>query len=870
MAKLGKIQVTKGVYWLEVPEAQLYILCGCPADSVKHLKKRGLIVTREEHGVTFETGPNAILLSDVLLQNGCFSNMAEFPVLQMLYFQGMILPNHPNNTGIKPLLIGSEEQVSAQMEYIYRGNYGLVSKDEFIQAGVESEFANDLLRLKLKFAFGKIRKTEELLDSISVGANPIEIRNGVYIRRLRMNVFEFQYKGESVTIDLNLPPHVTYGVPYTQDFHLIQREYFGIIHSGEGDGWDVNRPTMASILMFQGKIYLIDAGPNILYSLTALGIGVNEIEGIFHTHAHDDHFSGLTTLMHADHKVKYFSTPLVRASVTKKLCALISIDEDDFSNYFEIHDLKLNEWNDIQSLEVMPILSPHPVETNIMIFRALGETGYRAYAHFADIVSLDVLKGMITDDPESIGINQTFYDQVKKNYLTEVNLKKLDIGGGMIHGKAEDFKEDKTDKIVLSHTSAELTHQQKEIGSGAPFGMVDVLIPTHQNYIRRYSFHYLQDYFPTVPTHQLRMLINHPIITFNPESILLKKGMMNDYIYLILTGDVEAIDSETYMYSIISSGGLIGEISGLTKTPCKKTYRASNFVQALRIPCTLYLEFVKRNNLLQDIEKLQERREFLRKTWLFGEAISYPIQNKLAQAMKLHQYPTGHLFSIQNNNDIHIIKSGIVQKFSNEIVFEKMDIGQFFGEEGVLFGMSGFYSIRILETAKVYCIPGEMLLDIPIVRWKLFETYEKKIKLSINPELSTSPIFQWRKEYSLDIEEIDRQHQELIMSTNQLFDAISTNVDMTIKIDIFNSLIQKSQNHFDYEEDLMKKHQFSELNTHRKKHERILQEIHDKMKLCEKNALVLDLNFVESVRDWLINHIFKEDRKIAQLVNKQT
>ena len=128
MSAFRKIKVANGVYWLEVPEAQLYVLCGCPADSVKFLMKRGLIVTREKNGIAYETGPNAIVLSDVLVQNGSFANLAEFPVLQMLYRQGMILPNHPNNTGAKPVLIGSREQVHAQMEYIFRGNYGLLSE----------------------------------------------------------------------------------------------------------------------------------------------------------------------------------------------------------------------------------------------------------------------------------------------------------------------------------------------------------------------------------------------------------------------------------------------------------------------------------------------------------------------------------------------------------------------------------------------------------------------------------------------------------------------------------------------------------------------------------------------------------------------
>ena len=118
---IHKIEVARGIQWVEIPEADLRILCGCPADAVKHMLKRGLILEKERKGVTCETGPNAILLSDLALQNGEFANLAEFPVLQMLYKQGLILPGHPNNTGRKPLLIGSAEQVDSQLRYIYRG-----------------------------------------------------------------------------------------------------------------------------------------------------------------------------------------------------------------------------------------------------------------------------------------------------------------------------------------------------------------------------------------------------------------------------------------------------------------------------------------------------------------------------------------------------------------------------------------------------------------------------------------------------------------------------------------------------------------------------------------------------------------------------
>ena len=156
---IHKIDVARGIQWVEIPGAGLRILCGCPADAVKHLIKRGLILPKQFKGVACETGPNALLLSDLSVQNGEFANLAEFPILQMLYKQGLILPGHPNNIGTKPLLMGSAEQVDSQLRYIYRGNYGLVSREEIMETGVSAEQADQMMRIKLKFAFGQIRPT---------------------------------------------------------------------------------------------------------------------------------------------------------------------------------------------------------------------------------------------------------------------------------------------------------------------------------------------------------------------------------------------------------------------------------------------------------------------------------------------------------------------------------------------------------------------------------------------------------------------------------------------------------------------------------------------------------------------------------------
>ena len=724
MAKIKQTEVIRGVYWVEIPEAELYLLCGCPEDATKHLMRLRLIVPIEKDGVTFETGPNVILLSDVALQNGKFCNLAEFPVLQMLYRQGMLIPGHPNNTGVKPLLIGAKDQIDAQMQYIYRGNYGLISNKEIIAAGEKPERAEMIMRMKLKFAFGQILPTEELLDHRVVEAAPVEIRNGVFIRRTRTNVFEIAYGGEEMTIDLTVKRGRNDRSAYPLGFHSIPRDYFSVIHSGQGDGWDINRPCMASILVYQGKVYLIDAGPNISYSLTALGIGINEIEGIFHTHCHDDHFAGITSLLRTDKRIKYYATPLVRVSVFKKLSALVSIGEDQFANYFDIKDLKFDTWNDLDGLEVRPVLSPHPVETSAFFFRTFWESRYLTYAHLADLTSFAVLKNMITDDDSEPGISQEDFDLTREIYLTQVDLKKIDIGGGMIHGEAEDFKDDKSDKIVLAHRSEPLTNRQKEIGSSAPFGVADTLIPDTSGNLRRFAFGFLHTYFQGMDRHYLRTLLNNPIIEIMPGTIILRKGRVNEEIYLVITGTVEKIRSEDDVYNVISAGGLIGEYTGIHGLPSLSTYRTVNFVRALRITTRAYTELIKKNNLWEKIDQRAKFRNSLEQTWLFGETISPPVLNKIADAMLLQEFGAGTVLNDLPADAIFIVESGKVEQVQGGEVSDVIGPRSFFAEEQVLFGTTQEISYRTVEPCRVYEIPGSVINDIPIVMWKMFETHE--------------------------------------------------------------------------------------------------------------------------------------------------
>ncbi len=762
MRNLLTLQVAPGVYWLQVPEAGLYILCGCPSEVVKHLMRRGFISNTSKDGVPFETGPNIILLSDVLVQNGGFANLAEFPVLQMLYRQGIIIPKHPNNTGIKPMLIGSSAQVRAQMDYIYRGNYGLISKEEILASGIDEELADIMMRIKLKFAFGTIRSPANFIDTLEVEDTPLEIRNGVTVERCGFNRYRFTFRGESTEVDLNLPPGVSYESPYPLGRHQLKQHHFAVIHTGEGDGWDVNRPSMGSMIMFRGRIYLIDASPGILQSLSALGLDINDVAGIFHTHAHDDHFGGLPALIQTDQRLHYFATPLVRASVSKKFAALMSLSEEKFANLFQIRDLVFDQWNDCDGLEVMPIYSPHPLETSLFLFRAWDEErNARTYAHWADLSAFKVLDGMVGDGPGQVPA--AFMDKVKEDYLRPATLKKLDIGGGMIHGVAEDFRHDKSNRLILAHIARSLTTQEMEIGSESSFGAEDVLIPGDRDYRLDRAERYLQEIFPTAPLAEIRELLTSPVVDHNAGTIIRRGRRDNDdheRLDMIISGTVAYLNAAANVMNLLAFGSLIGGESlfgdqperaedqpvskeGEAKTEavsshendrralCRRqwTYRTVSHCSVIQFSTEKMRDFLQRNGLMEQMEARMAKVSFLRKTWLFGEHTTPLTLGRIAGSMQRITLNGSGVVPLQEGPYLWLVEQGEVFFVDSKgQQLEVVHTGGFFGEQSYLDPQKSGWQFRHDQDVVLHCVRWERLLEVPIVYWKMLELFEKRQK----------------------------------------------------------------------------------------------------------------------------------------------
>ncbi len=122
----------------------------------------------------------------------------------------------------------------------------------------------------------------------------------------------------------------------------------------------------------------------------------------------------------------------------------------------------------------------------------------------------------------------------------------------------------------------------------------------------------------------------------------------------------------------------------------------------------------------------------------------------------------------------------------------------------------------------------------------------------------------WSDEFSVGIESIDDQHKRLVSIIKTLYYAITDGKASDVMDTIFNNLIDYSEKHFSYEEDLFKRYDYPDTENHKEEHTELKRQL---IKL--KNDIYSGTHFMSEVlllkflEDWLIKHILKTDKKFA-------
>ena len=202
------------------------------------------------------------------------------------------------------------------------------------------------------------------------------------------------------------------------------------------------------------------------------------------------------------------------------------------------------------------------------------------------------------------------------------------------------------------------------------------------------------------------------------------------HVVLVVSGNVERIKRGEDTSVTMSAGCILGELSVLKETDAFVTYRATNYVRALLMPAALYRNFVDAHGERDHAEALGAKRLWLRRTILFGDGLAYETQNYIASKMNFVELQNGQIeaYGVDHEN-LYLIEAGIIQRIHDDNVVETLGAGDVFNEGRSIFGWTSKSRLYVIGTANVWRIPKETVTNVPILMWKFYEQFRRRIRL---------------------------------------------------------------------------------------------------------------------------------------------
>ena len=126
----------------------------------------------------------------------------------------------------------------------------------------------------------------------------------------------------------------------------------------------------------------------------------------------------------------------------------------------------------------------------------------------------------------------------------------------------------------------------------------------------------------------------------------------------------------------------------------------------------------------------------------------------------------------------------------------------------------------------------------------------------------------WSSELETGISFIDEQHQWLVKATNDLYDEINKpEPDSSVIGDIIEGLIEYTYNHFIVEEDLFKRHGYSESEEHLAEHNKFTNTATSLLTKFEAGELVNN-EALTFLKNWLVHHIMEVDMQYVPFMRE--
>jgi len=128
-------------------------------------------------------------------------------------------------------------------------------------------------------------------------------------------------------------------------------------------------------------------------------------------------------------------------------------------------------------------------------------------------------------------------------------------------------------------------------------------------------------------------------------------------------------------------------------------------------------------------------------------------------------------------------------------------------------------------------------------------------------------LIEWIPAYSVKIKKFDEQHEKLVDLINQLHAAMKSGQGVTVIGIIIQSLVQYTYTHFADEIKLLQENGYPETVLQKAEHEKFVKELVSFQQQYHDGSVMLTMNVLMFLKEWLINHIQGEDKKYSPFLN---
>ncbi|MEA2062286.1 MAG: bacteriohemerythrin [Gemmatimonadota bacterium] len=128
-------------------------------------------------------------------------------------------------------------------------------------------------------------------------------------------------------------------------------------------------------------------------------------------------------------------------------------------------------------------------------------------------------------------------------------------------------------------------------------------------------------------------------------------------------------------------------------------------------------------------------------------------------------------------------------------------------------------------------------------------------------------LINWDDSLSVNVAEIDSQHQQLVKIINELHDAMLEGKDKETLSNVLLELSNYVETHFATEEEYFEKYGYEGTSSHIFEHNNFIDKVLEFKRDFDEGKTTLSDDVMHFLKKWLVNHIEGSDKRYTQCFN---